>query len=163
MNADIKKYQVDSSGVPKLTSVDTRIVGETISTKSATSRRREDVTNAVRLMTAVFSTTFFLHSYSLSFPTLIPLSLLWSLYVLQYKHPEGSRMERRALYHGYDDLLKQSHGVTFTVPEKKFSFGDDVTLGVEMTNKAKQHVVRGTILCEAVDYTGKVLSVELVQ
>ena len=65
-------------------------------------------------------------------------------------------MERRALYHGYDDLLKQSHDVTFTVPEKKFRFGEDVTLDVEMTNKAKQHVVRGAILCEAVDYTGKV-------
>ena len=31
-----------------------------------------------------------------------------------------------------------------------------VCIQVEMTNKARQHLVKGSILCEAVDYTGKV-------
>jgi hypothetical protein len=75
---------------------------------------------------------------------------------LTYKHPEGSDWERRALYHGYEDLLKETHDVTFTIPDKTYSFGQPVTLEVEMSNKARQHTVKGTILCEAVDYTGKV-------
>lgn len=52
--------------------------------------------------------------------------------------------------------MKESHDMTFTVPETSYSFGQDVTLQVEMSNKARQHVVKGTILCEAVDYTGSV-------
>lgn len=46
--------------------------------------------------------------------------------------------------------------MTFTIPEASYSFGQDVTLQVEMSNKARQHHVKGSILCEAVDYTGRV-------
>ena len=145
VNADIKKYEVDSNGVPRLTSVDTRSVGVDISTKSVGSTRREDVTSLVSQQPLVSSP-----------------SQVYLPHYLQYKHSEGSRMERRALYHGYEELLKQSQDVTFNIPEKKFSFGEDVRFEVEMTNKAKQHVVKGTILCEAVDYTGKVCSAVLV-
>ena len=148
MNADIKKFQVDSRGVPRLTSVDERSVGVNMSTKSADSKwAREDVTRNVGI--------HIIHSFLTPVPH-TPLTNCSDVSHLQYKYAEGSRMERRALYHGYEDLKKQTHDVTFTIPEKKFSFGEDVTLEVEMTNKAKQHVVKGTIECEAVTYTGKV-------
>lgn len=96
---------------------------------------------------------------------------------MQYKHREGSDLERRALYHGYEELMKEVHDMTFEIPEATYSFGEDVTLQVgthctdggcastnwsvccvqvTMFNKAKQHTVKGSIVCEAVDYTGKV-------
>ena len=35
-----------------------------------------------------------------------------------------------------------------------------VCVQVEMTNKARQHLVKGSIVCEAIDYTGKVEPLE---
>lgn len=64
-------------------------------------------------------------------------------------------MERRALYHGYKELMEEVHDVTFSIPEAEYEFGQDVTLTVKATNKANQHSIRGTIQCQAVTYTGK--------
>ena len=141
VNADIKKYQVGSDGVPNLFEVDKTSVGRNISTKAVGSSRRQDLTGEVS------------HTGHRGLETMSdcvsPLSQ-------QYKHPEGSDWERRALYHGYEELLKETHDMTFSIPETSYSFGQDVTLQVEMSNKARQHVVKGSILCEAVDYTGRV-------
>ena len=112
VNADIKRYMVDSDGVPRLVSVDTSSVGRDISTKAVGSNRREDLTNAVS-------------------PSPVPLTRAsWLPLSLQYKHPEGSDWERRALYHGYEELLKETHEVTFSIPQAKYSFGQNVTLRV---------------------------------
>ena len=46
--------------------------------------------------------------------------------------------------------------MTFTIPPATYNYGQDVTLDIAMTNKARQHIVKGTVLCEAIDYTGKV-------
>ena len=46
--------------------------------------------------------------------------------------------------------------MTFSIAPATYSFGQDVMLSIAMSNKARQHVVKGTVLCEAVDYTGKV-------
>lgn len=73
----------------------------------------------------------------------------------QYKYPEGSGMERRALYHGYEELMKVVHDVVFSIPETEYEFGQDVTVTVKATNKAAQHIIRGTITCKAVTYTGR--------
>ena len=51
--------------------------------------------------------------------------------MLQYKHPEGSDWERRALYNGYEELLKETHDLTFDIPQATYSFGQDVTLQVQ--------------------------------
>ena len=47
VNADIKKYTVDSDGVPRLFSVDKTTVGQKISTKLVGSWRRDDITHLV--------------------------------------------------------------------------------------------------------------------
>lgn len=49
---------------------------------------------------------------------------------MQYKHREGSDLERSALYHGYEELLKEVHDMTFDIPEATYSFGQDVKLQV---------------------------------
>ena len=76
---------------------------------------------------------------------------------LQYKYPEGTDWERRALYEGYDKLMKEVHDMEFEVPQAKYAFGEDVVFTVKATNKAKQLRLRGRILCEAITYTGRVL------
>ena len=113
VNADIKRFLVGSDGVPRLVDVDTSSVGRDISTKAVGSNRREDLTSAV----------------SLSLPPSDQVIMAVSL-SLQYKHPEGSDWERRALYHGYEELLKETHEVTFSIPQATYSFGQDVTLRV---------------------------------
>ena len=75
----------------------------------------------------------------------------------QYKYPEGSDWERRALYSGYKELIEAQYDVEFEVPEVKHKFGEDVTLEVVIKNKNKQHRVRGCISCKATSYTGAVL------
>ena len=47
MNADIKKFTVGSDGAPRLFEVDTRTVGQGISTKRVGSWRRDDITDLV--------------------------------------------------------------------------------------------------------------------
>ncbi len=73
----------------------------------------------------------------------------------QYKYPEGSDWERRALYEGYEDLLKVVHSVEFKIPEQSCKFGEDVTFVVRVTNKERQHRIKGKIRCIAVSYTGR--------
>ena len=138
VNADIKKYVIGSDGAPRLVSVDKTAVGKDISTKAVGSWRRVDLTDTV--------------SHHLP-PSLLPHS---PPPLSQYKHTEGTDWERRALYFGYEELIKESHDMTFNIPAATYSFGQDVTLDIAMTNKARQHVVKGTVLCEAVDYSGKV-------
>ena len=99
----------------------------------------------------------FLHYPSSRLPTLLcltskPFSLSPSY---QYKYPEGTDWERRALYNGYKELLVEVHDVEFFIQETEYEFGQDVTLVVTMSNKARQHRVRGKIQCQAVTYTGK--------
>lgn len=48
VNADIKKFTVGSDGAPRLFEVDTKTVGQHISTKSVGSWRREDITHLVQ-------------------------------------------------------------------------------------------------------------------
>ena len=64
-------------------------------------------------------------------------------------------MERRALYHGYEELMEEAHDITFVIPEAEYEFGQDVTFTVKATNRATQHGIRGTIKCVAVSYTGR--------
>lgn len=74
---------------------------------------------------------------------------------MQYKYPERSKEEREALYHGYKELLEQTQDMTFEIPETTYEFGQNVKFEVKMTNKAKQHRIRGWVLCEAITYTGR--------
>lgn len=120
VNADIKKYTVDADGVPKLFQVDTKTVGQDMSTKSVGSHRREDVTG-------------------------------------QYKYPEGTDWERRALYNGYEELRAEERDVEFFVPEMEYEFGQEVRFVVSAKNKAKQHRIVGRITCQAVTYSGRLL------
>ncbi len=53
MNADIKKYTVGVDGAPRLFDVDTKTVGQHISTKRVGSWRREDITHLVSKFFAV--------------------------------------------------------------------------------------------------------------
>ena len=87
----------------------------------------------------------------MSFNIILSLSLSLSL---QYKYSEGSGMERHALYHGYEELMKVVNDIIFSIPETEYGFGQDVTLTVKATNKAPQHLIKGTIQCKAVTYTG---------
>ena len=73
----------------------------------------------------------------------------------QYKYPEGSDWERRALYEGYDELMKETRDVQFEVPEVTFDFGQNVTFVVKATNKGRQHRIKGRIHCQATSYTGR--------
>ena len=65
---------------------------------------------------------------SLTIPSSLPLSP--PLY--QYKYPEGDSRERQALYHGHEELLKESHDMTFEIPQATYSFGQDVTFVVSV-------------------------------
>ena len=91
-----------------------------------------------------------------SLPSLPPsLPLLPSSLTQQYKYAEGSDWERRALYSGYEELMKEQHNVDFEIPEVKYEFGQDVKFEVRATNRRKIQRIRGQILCEAVTYTGR--------
>ena len=65
MNADIKKFVIESDGTPRLYQVDTKTVGKKISTKAVGTQRRVDVTDQVH--------SFFQNSSFLS--CLFPFSL----------------------------------------------------------------------------------------
>ena len=86
-----------------------------------------------------------------SLPPFLPLPSLPQ----QYKYAEGSDWERRALYSGYDELMKKQHEVDFEIPEVQYKFGQDVKFEVRATNRGKIHRIRGQILCEAITYTGR--------
>ena len=77
------------------------------------------------------------------------------MFAWQYKYAEGTDWERRALYHGYKELMEEVHDVQFTIPEVEYDFGQDVTLEVKVLNKGRQHQIVGSIKCQAVTYTGK--------
>ncbi len=75
--------------------------------------------------------------------------------ISQYKYAEGSDWERRALYEGYEELLKEVHDIVFDIPDQNFEFGDDITFVVKATNKKRQHRIKGKIRCLAASYTGR--------
>ena len=68
-------------------------------------------------------------------------------------------MERKALYHGYKELLKEEEEVEFSIPVVEQSeFGKDINFLVKARNKTDHSsAVRGSITCTAVAYTGRVL------
>lgn len=69
------------------------------------------------------------HSVHLSF--FLPCSTSPPLHLsLQYKHPEGSDWERRALYAGYKELMEEVQEVEFEIPEVEYEFGQDINLEV---------------------------------
>ena len=78
-------------------------------------------------------------------------------FYLQYKHvsPIGSGRERRTLYHGHKELLEKTFDVIFEIPEVEYRFGQNIKFEVKMTNKGKQHRIKGRIICEAISYTGR--------
>ena len=55
--------------------------------------------------------------------------------------------------------MNETFDMEFSIPEVEYEFGQDVTLTVNATNKARQHHVRGRIHCQAVGYNGR--SVEM--
>ena len=67
-------------------------------------------------------------------------------------------MERKALYHGYKQLLKEEEQVEFTVPEVEREFGRDVEFHVCVKGKSTTEggvaLIKGSITCAAVSYTG---------
>lgn len=65
-----------------------------------------------------------------SFLPLCPSALLLSHFSLQYKHPEGSDWERRALYAGYKELMDEVQEVEFAIPEVEYEFGQAINFEV---------------------------------
>ena len=51
--------------------------------------------------------------------------------------------------------MKETFDVEFSVAEVEYEFGQDVTLTVNASNKARQHHIRGKIRCQAVRYNGR--------
>ena len=51
--------------------------------------------------------------------------------------------------------MEEVYDVDFSIPEREYEFGQDVTLTVSASNKGSQHRIRGNILCEAISYTGR--------
>ena len=51
--------------------------------------------------------------------------------------------------------MKETHDVTFEVPEATYDFGQNVTFEVKATNKGRQHRIKGKIRCVATAYTGR--------
>lgn len=127
MNADIKKYMIGEDGAPRLFKVDTTSVGRNISTKAVGSSRREDLTDQVSSPLACL-----LNHIPSVIVTILLLSPPSPLSLYQYKYPEGDSRERRALYHGHEELLKETHDMTFEIPQATYSFGQDVTFVVSV-------------------------------
>lgn len=79
--------------------------------------------------------------------------------MLQYKYPEGSDQERRALYRGFRELEDAAHEVDFEVPDVAYTLGEkDVVFAVRIKNRSLTkhlHQINGCISCTAVTYTGK--------
>lgn len=76
---------------------------------------------------------------------------------VQYKYPEGSDWERRALYHGYEELKNEIYDVDFQIPAVKHNLGENVHLQVIVKNRGKLQRVRGSIHCKAITYNGREL------
>ena len=80
----------------------------------------------------------------------------------QYKYPEGSIEERRALNNEYVELPTKDHDIEFTVLEAEYEFRQDVKLQVKVENKGgQQRKIRGNILCQAVTYTERFILTDI--
>ena len=76
----------------------------------------------------------------------------------QYKYPDGSDLERHALYRNYKELVEDKYEVSFHVPEVSHRLGSDIAMEVHIKNCGSRTVeVCGHVSCSAVMYTGKVL------
>ena len=76
----------------------------------------------------------------------------------QYKYPDGSDLERHALYSNYKELVEDKYEVSFHVPEVSHRPGSDIAIEVHIKNCGSRTVeVCGHVSCSAVMYTGKVL------
>ena len=94
-------------------------------------------------------------------PTPYPLPLTSPLPLTppQYKYPDGSVLERDALYSNYKELVEANYELSFYVPLVSHTPGSDITLEVHITNSGGKRPVEvvGHVTCSAVMYTGKIL------
>lgn len=58
--------------------------------------------------------------------------------------------------------MTETQDLEFSIPETEYEFGQDVTFVVTVSNKARQHRVRGRIVCQAVTYNGKLVTMYVV-